>query len=71
MSETIDYDALLNGIKENLDERLIDSYDFDVVLKSAEIVWDGTAVQVKSKDFTMIFDTISYELKQYIGFDIQ
>lgn len=67
----IDYDALLNSIQEQIDDSLIDSYDFDVILKSAEIVWDGTAVQVKSKDFTMIFDIISYELRQYIGFDIQ
>ena len=67
----IDYDALLNSIQEQIDDSLIDSYDFDVILKSAEIVWDGTAVQVKSKDFTMIFDLISYELRQYIGFDIQ
>ena len=71
MSENIDYDALLNSIQEQIDDSLIDSYDFDVILKSAEIVWDGTAVQVKSKDFTMIFDIISYELRQYIGFDIQ
>ena len=67
----IDYDALLNSIQDNIDERLLDSYDWDVVLKSAIPCWDDTAIQVKSKDFTMIFDNISYELLQYEGFDIQ
>ena len=56
----IDYDALLNSVQDNIDDSLLDGYDFDTVLKSAEIVWDGTAVQVKSKDFVMVFDIISY-----------
>lgn len=67
----IDYDALLHSVQDNIDESLLDGYDFDVVLKTAEIVWDNTAVQVTAKDFTMIFDIISYELLQYIGFDIK
>ena len=68
---SIDYDALLNSIQDNIDESLLDGYDWDVVLKSAEIVWDETAIQVTSKDFTMIFDILSYELLQYTGFDIK
>lgn len=68
---SIDFDALRNAIINVLDERIINRYDFDVVLKSAKLVWDNTAIEVKSKDFTMIFDKISYELLQYIGFDIQ
>ena len=67
----IDYDALLNSIQDNIDDSLLDGYDFDTVLKSAEIVWDGTAIQVKSKDFVMVFDIISYELLSYTGFDIR
>ena len=67
----IDYDALLNSVQDNIDDSLLDGYDFDTVLKSAEIVWDGTAVQVKSKDFVMVFDIISYELLSYTGFDIR
>ena len=67
----IDYDALRNSIQDNIDDSLLDNYDFDVVLKSAEVVWDGTGVQVKSKDFVMIFDIISYELLSYTGFDIR
>ena len=66
---SIDFDALRNAIINVLDERIINRYDFDVVLKSAKLVWDNTAIEVKSKDFTMIFDKISYELLQYIGFD--
>ena len=45
-------------------------YDFDIVLKSARIVWDGTAVQVESKDFSMIFDLVDYNLLDYEGFDV-
>lgn len=67
----IDYDALLNSVQDNIDDSLLDGYDFDTVLKSAEIVWDGTAIQVKSKDFVMVFDIISYELLSYTGFDIR
>ena len=67
----IDYDALLNSVQDNIDDSLLDGYDFDTVLKSAEIVWDGTAIQVKSKDFVMVFDMISYELLSYTGFDIR
>jgi len=67
----IDYDALLNSVQDNIDDSLLEGYDFDTVLKSAEIVWDGTAIQVKSKDFVMVFDIISYELLSYTGFDIR
>ena len=66
----IDYDALANSILENLDDSIVNEYDINVILKSAKIVWDGTAVQVKSNDFTMIFDIISYEILQYTGYDI-
>ena len=66
----IDFDALENSILEQLDDNIINEYDMSVILKSAELVWDETAIQVKSKDFTMIFDIISYELIQYIGLDI-
>ncbi|MBP5423332.1 MAG: hypothetical protein J6Y78_12920 [Paludibacteraceae bacterium] len=66
----IDYGALLNSILSSIDESLHDNYDWDVVLKSAKPCWDGTAIEVKSKDFTMVFDCISYELKQYDGSDL-
>ena len=33
------------------------------------MVWDGTGVEVKSKDFVMVFDLISYELLDYTGYD--
>lgn len=70
MSE-IDYDCLLDSILDNIDESLQSKYDFDTILKTAEIVWDDTAVQVKASDFTMVFDLISYELLDYTGNDIK
>ena len=69
MSE-IDYDALLVSILDNIDESLQSKYDFDTILKTATIVWDGTAVQVNASDFTMCFDLISYEIVDYTGNDI-
>lgn len=66
----IDYESLLFGIMDNIDDSLIDGYDFDIILQSAEPCWDNTAVQVKGKDFTMVFDNISYEILDYTGFDI-
>lgn len=69
MSETIDLERLYHSILGVIDESIQDMYDFDVVLKSAEIVWDNTAVQVKSKDFVMVFDLIGYELLDYTGYD--
>ena len=61
---SIDYDTLRNSIIDQLDESIIEHYDFDTVLKSAEPCWDNTAVKVKSRDFEMIFDNINYELLQ-------
>ena len=66
----IDFESLHNAVMENIDERLWNNYDFDIVLKSARIVWDGTAVQVESKDFSMIFDLVDYSLLDYEGFDV-
>ena len=65
----IDYETLLHSIQEQIDDSLKDGYDFDALLRTATICWDGTAVQVTSTDFTMVFDLISYELLDYTGFD--
>lgn len=70
MSENIDYDMLLNSIEEQIDENDLDSYNFESLLKTAELCWDNTAIQIKSVNFTMIFDLISYECLSYDGFDI-
>jgi predicted nuclease of restriction endonuclease-like RecB superfamily len=70
MSEDIDYNKLLYSIQDQIDENLLDQYDFEAILRTATIVWDNTAVQVKSKDFTLVFDLISYECLSYEGFDI-
>lgn len=65
----IDFASLRNAIVEQLDERILDRYDLDIVLKSARIVWDGTAVEVRSKDFVMVFDLVGYECLDYTGYD--
>lgn len=66
----IDFGALEIAIREQIDDSLLSKYDFATILKTAEIVWDGTAVQVKSSDFVLIFDLISYECVDYTGNDI-
>ena len=68
---SIDYETLYNSVLEQLDDSIISNYDMDTILKSATLCWDNTAVKVKSKDFEMVFDLISYELLQYMGFDIK
>ena len=42
--------------KVNPAEFKIMDFNIDVVLNSAEIVWDDTAIRVKSNTFEMIFD---------------
>lgn len=65
----IDYDALSCAIFDVYDESLQSGLNMDTILKTAELVWDNTAVKVKSKGTTMIFDLISYELMDYNGYD--
>lgn len=65
----IDYDYLSRAILDTIDDNLHDSVDMDVVLKSASLCWDNTAIMVKSNNFTMIFDLVSYELMDYQGLD--
>lgn len=68
---SIDYDRLLYQVKETINEEDQNKYDFDNIIRTATLVWDNTAIQVKSSDFTMIFDRISYELIEYTGYDIK
>lgn len=68
---TIEYDRLLYQVKETINTEEQDKYDFDNIIRTATLVWDDTAIQVTSSDFTMIFDKISYELLEYTGYDIK
>lgn len=65
----IDFESLYHAIVSVLDESIQDNYDFDGLLKTAKVVWDGIGVEVKSKDFVMVFDLVSYELLDYTGYD--
>lgn len=69
MSE-IDYNTLLHSIQEQIDDSIIDGYDFEALLRTATICWDGTAVQITGKDFVMVFDLINYDLLDYTGYDM-
>lgn len=69
MSE-IDYNTLLHSIQEQIDDSISEGYDFEALLRSATICWDGTAVQVIGKDFVMVFDLINYDLLDYTGYDM-
>lgn len=69
MITEIDYEALSCAVLDVYDESLQSSLNMDTILKTAKLVWDNTAVEVKSKGTTMIFDLISYELMDYTGFD--
>ena len=66
----IDYERLLNALKDMLLEEHWDNYDLDSIVHNASLCWDNTAVQVKSNDFIFIFDLISYECKSVSTNDI-
>jgi len=57
----IDYDGLMNAVKDMLLEDDWDYYDLNTIVRNAELCWDDTAVKVKSTDFEFIFDIVSYE----------
>lgn len=65
----IDYEKLENAILDVLVDDNDEKYDIGVILKSAKLVWDNTAIEVKSNDFLMIFDLIDYSLQNYTGYD--
>lgn len=65
----IDYSSLLHAVQECIDDSISDNYDFESIVSTATICWDGTAVEVKGKDFTMVFDLVGYELLDYTGLD--
>lgn len=68
---TFDFNRLLYAVKDVLREEDYAKYDFDTIIRSATLVWDDTAIEVKSSDFVMVFDKISYELLNYTGFDLK
>ena len=57
----IDYERLLNAVKDVLLEEHWDNYDLNTIVRNAVLCWDDTAVMVKSSDFRFVFDLISYE----------
>lgn len=65
----IDFERLENAVLGVLSDDISERYDMSIILKTAELVWDDTAVQVRSNDFLMIFDLVTYELQDYNGFD--
>lgn len=65
----INMNSLENAILEVLDDEGTTVPDVSVILKTAELVWDDTAVQVTTSNTKMIFDLISYEMQDYIGYD--
>ena len=57
----IDYEQLLNALKDMLLEQQCDNYDLNEIVRNASLCWDDTAVLVKSVDFEFVFDIVSYE----------
>ena len=59
----IDYERLMNAVKDVLLEEHWDNYDLESIVRNAVLCWDDTAVMVKSSDFEFVFDLISYECR--------
>ena len=57
----IDYDALMNALKDMLLDEQLDNYDLNSIVRNARYCWDGTGILVKSSDFEFVFDVVSYE----------
>lgn len=57
----IDYELLMNALKDVLLEEHWDNYDLNSIVRNASLCWDDTAVLVKSSDFEFVFDLISYD----------
>ena len=66
----IDYERLMNAVKDMLLEEHWSNYDLVSIVRNARLCWDDTAIMVKSSDFTFIFDLISYECKSVSTNDI-
>lgn len=67
----IDYERLLNAVKDVLLEEHWDNYDLDALVHNASLCWDDTAVEVKGSDFTFIFDLISYDCLSVSTLDLK
>lgn len=65
----VDYEALEISIYSVLDERDYGKYDMKNILRTADMVWDNTAIEVKASDFKLIVDSLTYEVLDYTGYD--
>lgn len=57
----IDYERLMNAVKDCLLEEQWDNYDLTGIVRNASVCWDNTAVMVTGSDFSFVFDLVSYE----------
>lgn len=57
----IDYERLMNAVKDVLLEEHWDNYDLGSIVRNAVLCWDDTAVLVKGSDFSLVFDVVSYD----------
>jgi len=66
---SMDYEKLENAIYSVLDESIADKYDVKTILLSAQYCWAGTGIQVKANDFTIVVDSLTYDVLDYTGYD--
>lgn len=57
----IDYERLMNSVKDVILEEHWCNYDLNTIVRNASLCWDDTGVLVKSSDFEFVFDIISYD----------
>lgn len=66
----IDYERLLIALKNVLLEDHWVNYDFNTIVGAAQPCWDGTGILVKSTDFEVVFDAMTYECLSVDSFDL-
>ena len=66
----IDYERLMNSVKDVILEEHWSNYDLNTIVRNASLCWDDTAVLVKSSDFEFVFNIISYDCLNVSTMDI-
>ena len=59
----IDYERLLNALKDVILEEHWSNYDLIGIVRNAVPCWDDTGILVKGSDFEFVFDSVSYECR--------
>lgn len=67
----IDYERLLNALKDVILEEHWSNYDLTGIVRNATLCWDDTGILVRGSDFEFVFDIVSYECRSVATNDLK